>query len=305
MSNNDAMNEESISNYFKHRESEFTEEERCQVKRIIAKLKKAIKYHPRIGVFGKTGTGKSSLCNSLFGHDLCEISDISACTRAPKDVLLQMDKDCSMTLVDVPGIGESQERDEEYAELYGKLLPELDIILWLIKADDRAFSIDKEFFNNIITPHLDQGKPFFMVLNQVDKIAPHKDWDEEKHCPGESQFINIEKKRAAISEVFGLLKSKVLAVAATEKYNLTTLVDEIVFALPDDKKLAFVKEVNIEYVSPVAKKETRAAIIRICEGAVAGAALGAEIGKVFGRKGAAIGRSVGAFIGGIAGFFSS
>ena len=35
-----------------------------------------LNYEPKVGVFGKTGVGKSSLCNALFGQDVCEISDV-------------------------------------------------------------------------------------------------------------------------------------------------------------------------------------------------------------------------------------
>lgn len=297
------INEKSISNYFKSFESKFTDEEKAQVQRIISKLTEVVNYHPRIGVFGKTGSGKSSLCNSLFGHDVCEISDISACTRSPQDVLLQMDQGCSMTLVDVPGIGETQERDEEYAALYSKLLPELDLVLWLIKADDRAFSVDKEIFKNIVRPHLTEGKPFFMVLNQVDKISPHQEWNEAEHCPGENQLVNIEKKRESVCNIFDLPKSRVLSAAATEKYNLTALVEEIVFALPDEKKISFIREVKMEYISPSVKNETASALVRISYGAAIGGKIGAKIGALLGPQGAAVGSAIGTVLGGIAGFF--
>jgi uncharacterized protein ykfA len=36
-------------------------------------------YVPKIGVFGVTGVGKSSLCNALFGSDVAVISDVAAC----------------------------------------------------------------------------------------------------------------------------------------------------------------------------------------------------------------------------------
>ena len=43
-----------------------------------------LSYEPRIGFFGKTGVGKSSLCNALFGKDLFAINDVEACTRNPR-----------------------------------------------------------------------------------------------------------------------------------------------------------------------------------------------------------------------------
>ena len=62
-------------------------EQREQINNRISKI---INYEPRVGVFGKTGVGKSSLCNALFGTDICPISDVEACTRDTQEVLLKM-----------------------------------------------------------------------------------------------------------------------------------------------------------------------------------------------------------------------
>ena len=179
-----------------------------QRRKIEEKVNSVLSYEPRIGVFGKTGVGKSSLCNALFGQDVCPISDVAACTRNPQEVLLNMGSKC-IKLVDVPGAGESTERDKEYAELYTKILPELDLVLWLIKADDRAMASDENFYQNIVKPHIEQGKPFFMVLNQADKIEPFREWNEAAHEPGPRQFQNIHRKIETVAAQFNLPTSKV------------------------------------------------------------------------------------------------
>ncbi len=38
-----------------------------------------------------------------------------------------------MTLVDLPGIGETPQHDQEYRALYRQLLPELDLIIWILR----------------------------------------------------------------------------------------------------------------------------------------------------------------------------
>lgn len=222
---------------------------------ITEKITQVLSYEPKIGIFGKTGVGKSSLCNALFGQDIAAISDIEACTRNPQEILLKIGQGNSkgIKLIDVPGVGESQERDKEYAQLYAKLLPELDVVLWLLKGDDRAFTSDEVFYKNVVKPHLDQGKVFFIVVNQVDKIEPFREWDEKNHRPGPNQLQNIEAKLSVVSRFFSTPVSKIIAVSADEKYNLVRLIDEIVFALPKDKKVTFASNVKKENVSEPTK----------------------------------------------------
>lgn len=219
-----------------------------QNEQLISRLSEILTYEPRIGVFGKTGAGKSSLCNAIFGQHICEIGDILACTRNPQDVLLNMGGN-GIKLIDVPGVGESTERDEEYAKLYSKLLPELDVVLWLIRADDRALATDERFYRDIVKPHIDQNKPFFFVISQVRKINPDKEWNEETNEPGPTQSANVEQKIKAVTEQFDIPAYKVIAISADEKYNITALVDEFVRALPKEKKITAFKAVNQEFQS--------------------------------------------------------
>lgn len=222
---------------------------------IERKVNNILNYEPKVGVFGKTGAGKSSLCNAVFGQDVCRISDVKACTREPQEVFLSIGNK-GLKLLDVPGVGESGERDKEYAELYKKLLPELDLILWVIKGDDRAFSSDEEFYKKLVRPYIkDSEKPFFIVINQVDKIEPFREWDEKNKRPGSKQAHNIEEKRRNVSGFFELPLAQVLAVSANERYGLIELVDSMVHTLPKDKKAVVLKEVAEENRSETSKKE--------------------------------------------------
>lgn len=105
--------------------------------RILQQINQLTRYEPVIGIMGKTGVGKSSLCNALFAGDISPVSDVAACTREPLRFRLQVG-DRYMTLVDLPGVGESGARDTEYAAMYREQLPRLDLVLWLIKADAHA-----------------------------------------------------------------------------------------------------------------------------------------------------------------------
>lgn len=244
------------TNFFNELEKRGIKVSGQQREQINSRLSEILSYEPRIGVFGKTGVGKSSLCNALFGQDVCPISDIEACTRNTKEVIINLGNK-GIKLIDVPGVGESSERDEEYRKLYDSLLPELDLVLWVIKADDRAMASDEKFYKNIVKPHIEEGKPFFFVLNQIDKIEPFREWDEKKKEPGPVQFRNIQRKVDDLARIFDVAPSKVISVSANEKYNLIKLVDEIIRALPKEKRITTFRAVDENLQSEKTKEHVK------------------------------------------------
>lgn len=249
--------------------------------KISARLNHIIQYEPMVGVFGKTGAGKSSLCNALFVRDICPISDIAACTRTAQQVRLNL-AGKGMTLLDVPGVGESGDRDAEYDALYRQWLPKLDLVLWIVKADDRALAVDEDFFKRLVRPYLDVGKPFVVVLNQVDKIEPFREWDETARQPGPRQAANIKDKCRVVAGFFGLPLGQVLAVSAAEKYGLVELVDGITHVLPAEKRISVLREVRTEYHSEKAKRDAEKGILDVIVG-VAGKALSKAVDWVAGK----------------------
>lgn len=228
-------------------------------RKIFEQIDQVNGYEPLVGVFGKTGAGKSSLCNAVFGRDICPISDVGACTRGAQEVQLGIGSK-GMKLLDVPGVGESGVRDKEYDRLYREWLPKLDLVLWVIKADDRALASDESFYKRLVRPYVEVGKPFFIVLNQVDKIEPFREWDEQARQPGPRQAANIEEKRHSVAGFFGLPLDQVITVSANERYGLVELVDKVIHALPREKRVSVLREVQEEYRSETAREQTRSGI---------------------------------------------
>ncbi|MBN3949058.1 MAG: 50S ribosome-binding GTPase [Nostoc sp. NMS7] len=227
-----------------------------QAEKIKSFIYEKFNYEPKIGILGKTGVGKSSLCNALFGEYVAPISHVESCTREAQEYSIRFGSG-NIQLVDLPGIGESRERDIEYKALYSKQLPELDVVLWVLKADDRAFSSDEEFYHNVIKPHLVQGKPFIIVLNQIDKVDPSWDWDRKNCIPGHEQQENIDAKIKFVAQIFGIDSKTVIPVSSAGKYNLITLVETITYAIPKEKKVSFVNAVKDENRSEKSKEEAK------------------------------------------------
>ncbi len=137
----------------------------------------------------------------------------------------------TLTFVDLLRVGESLERDKEYHQLYRNLLPELDLIIWVLKADDRAWSSDEQCYRFLTEQCGYQSKRFLFVLNQADKIEPCRQWDEHNHQPSLEQVANLELKQQAVITAFKP-HHPVMTVSAAEGFQLTELAEQLIQALP-------------------------------------------------------------------------
>ena len=239
----------SQNNQIEHRlDSRGLSKEEIKLK-IREKIREIRSYTPKVGVFGNSGVGKSSLCNALFGRDVAAISDVEACTREPQEILIgNNESGGGLILVDLPGIGEDPARHEEYMALYESLAPNLDLIIWAIKADDRTYASGLEAYQRIVKPGKNVPSIVF-VITQVDKINPSREWDRENRKPGETQRQNITANINDISARFKVHAGLIVAVAAEEQYNLQDIVDKIVEVLPKQKKFSVAREAKEENVS--------------------------------------------------------
>lgn len=225
------------------------------IQEISNRVKKIRSYTPKVGVFGNSGVGKSSLCNALFGKEVAKISDVEACTRKPQEILLGS-KNEGIVIVDVPGIGEDPTHQKEYTALYKSLVPELDLVLWAIKADDRNYASALDSYQEVFSLNK-SAPPVLFVITQTDKTNDVEDWDHQEYKPGGMQNGNIAIKENDVSRRFGVSSKQIISIAVSKKgktYNLKELVNLVVEALPNEKKFSFTREAKQENVSDVARE---------------------------------------------------
>ena len=247
--------DEQVGDLLENIKSDIPPEVRERIAKRISEIKN---YIPRIGVFGKTGVGKSSLCNALFGKEISEVSDIAACTRAPSEFMLKLAATDSkgLILIDCPGIGESPERDEEYKSLYKNLIPELDLILWVLDSSERAYGADISAYRELLAGSKDADKLIF-VLNKVDEFKPKNEWNESRNSPGEKQSEFIALKEDYVSKQFSIDIDKICSISVEKKYSLGLLIEFIISAVPNEKKYSFMREAIEENVTPKAKEAAK------------------------------------------------
>ncbi|WP_283647529.1 GTPase family protein [Hafnia paralvei] len=217
--------------------------------RILQQINQLTHYEPVIGIMGKTGAGKSSLCNALFAGEVSPVSDIAACTRDPLRFRLQVGKRY-VTLVDLPGVGESERRDTEYAALYREQLPQLDLVLWLIKADDRALAVDEHFYRKVIGEAY-RHKVLF-VISQSEKVEPGSGGEQLST----EQKQNISRKICLLHELFQPVHP-VCAVSVRLQWGLRMMAERMIRCLPREASSPVVVQLSAPLRTDAVNKKAR------------------------------------------------
>ena len=217
--------------------------------RILQQINQLTHYEPVIGIMGKTGEGKSSLCNALFVGEISPVSDVAACTREPLRFRLQVGERY-MTLVDLPGVGESGERDAEYAALYRAQLSRLDLVLWLIKADDRALAVDEHFYHQVIGEAY-RHKVLF-VISQSDKAEPTSGGGPLSTA----QKQNISRKICLLHELFQPV-NPICAVSVRLQWGLRVMAERMIKCLPREATSPVVAQLQQPFRTMVVREQAR------------------------------------------------
>lgn len=185
---------------------------------------------------GRTGNGKTSLINTLYGTRF-STDPLVSCTKEMYTVTVM---DChpkrkeSTTVIDTPGIGEFSS-DSKYQRYYEHAISIADCIVVVTTFDRTDAPVQRLLMK--LKPFLNTKKKikFIVALNHIDsRIIAGSDntyipWDEETNTPSEKCFSNIKIRESIIHERFDgrFLPFEVIPVCALREYGIETLKQKI------------------------------------------------------------------------------
>lgn len=157
--------------------------------------------------FGKTGVGKTSTLNSLYGLNWTTDHAI-ACTKKPQRAKLKIqDSDCpykTLQVIDLPGIGESPKAEKQYMPYYRKWVARADTLLWITQADTRAYKRDEDFLGKL-AERFQPSLYLIVAINKIDCLGVYEggqEFDHVKKEPSRDQLKLIPEKIDDIYSVF-------------------------------------------------------------------------------------------------------
>lgn len=217
--------------------------------KVFGKLDKEITGRPfKVAVIGQSGVGKSSTLNAVFGLNL-PVSDIQEGTTEIIEKVFPMRDGFNLSIYDMPGLLQSRKRDTIYEEMYKEILPQCDVIVYIIKANTRNIGDDCRILKDVVLPICNQNSikdNLIVAVNKVDTIGetidpedPELAWNPIENKPSKKLEECINKKRLdifekLISEKLVLLNAEnalkpeqVVFFSAVFEYNLGELLKAV------------------------------------------------------------------------------
>lgn len=198
-------------------------------------------------VAGNTGYGKTTTVNSLFGINM-DIDPSVRTTLKINQVEMKItnisaqksqERDVTLTVYDMPGLSDG-ENHELYLKWYLSLLPRVDVILWLLRADVRAYTSDIENLSQILIENPELAHKIVIGINQADRIISDLEWNTKINQPSKTQLNELEKVYNQVDELVYKkckLKSDIIVVFSAKKYwMLENLFSLLIQACAEDKK---------------------------------------------------------------------
>ena len=149
---------------------------------------------------------------------------MKSCTRTVQSFEFKINDDHYLSIADLPGIGESELVDVDYVRLYCEMLDKSDVVVYVLRADARDYSVDESAFRKIF-PTNEKKRKVVLAVNCCDKIEPIN--RRSPFAPTKAQIDNLTEKINTVKRIFSP-HNNVVHYSAKENWNVSNLVDEVV-----------------------------------------------------------------------------
>lgn len=164
-----------------------------------------------VAVIGRPNVGKSTLSNRIIGQKIAITSNKPQTTRDRIRTVYTSDKG-QIVFLDTPGIHKAKNRLGEYMMKVAKRsISEVDLILWLVEAEDKIGPGDKRIAQELSSVNI----PVILVINKTD--TKRKD----------ELFAIIDR----FKDLFDF--AEIVPVSALKGDNVDVLIDQIFKYLPE------------------------------------------------------------------------
>ncbi len=195
-----------------------------------------------VAIIARPNVGKSTLLNRLVGQKIAITTPVAQTTR--KNIKgIYSDNDSQIIFIDTPGIHKPLNKlGEALSEQSKSILDDVDLILFLVDAQDEAGRGDKWIVENYLK---DTKTPILLVLNKVDLI---KDLAKRE--------LNTYTYKSLFEKSLDTVK-----VSAKTGRNIDDLIEKIKNYLPLGQKLYDEDEVTDQNMREIASEIIREKII--------------------------------------------
>ena len=166
----------------------------------------------RVAVIGQSGVGKSTTLNSVFGLKNYT-SDVAEGTTDIEEKKFEMRDGFSLSIYDMPGIGYDVDKDAEYERMYAKILPDCDVIVYIINAHSKDIGEDCRILREVVLPvcNTNQIKDnLILAFNKIDTIGEMQDSNDPELRWNTRENLPTEKLKKAIKVKLSDLTDKLI-----------------------------------------------------------------------------------------------
>lgn len=167
---------------------------------------------PHIGIFGRRNNGKSSIINTLAGHDIAIVSDIAGTTTDPVKKSMEIPGIGPVVLIDTAGIDDVGDLGNLRIK---KTLDTISIIDFaLLVIINNTFG---EYELNLIEKFNKFEIPFIIAHNKSDEQS-------------------LDKNKITLPDALKI--SDIIAISAKDKHNIALLIEKIKSGIPETAYLS-------------------------------------------------------------------